>query len=260
MSLPSTVQREAAPRSSSTRLSETELEAQWSSQDKQPNIPAFTASPGMKVPLPESPSTGDFLKLFLTDEFFDLLVEQTNLYATQYKNHNSGTLPPHSRANTWFQTTQGEMKQFIALCLLIGIVVKPQMANYWSINPLLKGSIFNSVMSRNRFQSILQFLHFADNSQYDANDPKRDRLYKVRPVVDYLVKKFKPVYVPNKHICVDEELLLWKGRLSFKQYIPMKRSRFGIKMFSLCEDTGYLWNSYVYLGKENSRDADGQLV
>ena len=36
----------------------------------------------------------------------------------------------------------------------------------------------------------------------------------------------------------------------FKQYIPLKRARFGIKMFSLCKTTGYLWSSYVYLGKE----------
>ena len=32
-------------------------------------------------------------------------------------------------------------------------------------------------------------------------------------------------------------------------------------MFSLCENSGYLWNSYVYLGKEPDRHvADQQLV
>ena len=105
-------------------------------------------------------------------------------------------------------------------------------------------------MPRNCFQSILQFLHFADNSQYDANDPDHDRLYKVRPVVEYLVSKFKSIYIPEEHISIDEELLLRKGKLVFKQYVPLKRARFGIKMFSLCETTGYLWNSFVYLGKE----------
>ena len=48
----------------------------------------------------------------------------------------------------------------------------------------------------------------------------------------------------------DEELLLWMGRLGFKQYIPNKRSRFCIKMFSLCEVSGYFWNSFVYVSKE----------
>lgn len=189
------------------------------------------------------------------DAFFDILVEQTNLYATQHKRKNPN-LPPHSRANEWFDTTRAEMKQFVALSLLMVIVRKPEIAHYWSTNPLLKGSIFNSVMPRNRFQSILQFLHFADKSQFDPNDPDHDRLYKVRPVVEYLVNKFRTVYVPEDHISIDEELLLWKGNLAFKQYIPMKWARFGIKLFSLCETSGYLWNCFVYLGKEPNRNGD----
>lgn len=48
---------------------------------------------------------------------------------------------------------------------------------------------------------------------------------------------------------VDESLLLWKGRLGWKQYIPKKRSRFGIKTYELCDSaTGYLWNFMVYTG------------
>lgn len=165
------------------------------------------------------------------------MVEQTNLYAAQYKaNHQN--LPPNSRANHWKETNRNEMKKFLALALLMGIVRKPEISDYWSTDDLLKGSIFNNVMPRNSFQSILQFVHFADNTNYDANDRNHDKLYKVRPVVEYLVSKFKSVYIPEEHISIDEELLLWKGKLSFRQYIPLKRARFGIKMFSLCESTG----------------------
>ena len=68
----------------------------------------------------------------------------------------------------------------------------------------------------------MEFLHFADNSNYDANDPKQDKLYKVRYVVEFLIDRFKTSYLPAESISVDEELLLWKGRLSLKQYIPSK--------------------------------------
>ena len=61
----------------------------------------------------------------------------------------------------------GEMKEFVALSLLFAR--KPEIAHHWSTNPHLKGSIFNSVMPRNTFQSILQFLHFADNRQFDPD-------------------------------------------------------------------------------------------
>ena len=127
----------------------------------------------------------------------------------------------------------------MALSSLMGIVRKPEVSGYWSTNRLLKGC----VMPRNCFQSILQSLHFADNSKYNTNEPNCDRLYKVRPLVQYLISKFKRVYIPEEHISIDEELRLWKGKRLFKQYIPLK-------MFCVCETTGYLWNSYVYLGNE----------
>ena len=97
-------------------------------------------------------------------------------------------------------------------------------------------------------------MHFVDNSNYNANDPNRGKLYKVRGVVEFLIDQFKNVYKLTQHISTDEELLLWKGTLAFKQYIPNKRSRFGVKLLSLCEDSGYLWNSFVYLGKNPGND------
>ena len=75
------------------------------------------------------------------------------------------------------------------------------------------------------------------------------------------MSKFKRTYILEREISIDEELLLWKGRLAFKQYIPLKRARFGIKMFRLCETSGYLWNSYIYLAKEPEQHAgDRQLA
>ena len=136
------------------------LEIQWTLNDRQPRILQFTARQGLQVQLPNNAGAGEYLSLFLTDEFFYLLVEQTNLYAAQYKASNPN-LPPNSRANSWVETTRNEMKKFLALSFLLGVVRKPEVSDYWTTNPLLKGSIFNSVMPKNRFQSILQFLHFA---------------------------------------------------------------------------------------------------
>ncbi len=41
----------------------------------------------------------------------------------------------------------------------------------------------------------------------------------------------------------------WKGRLAFRQYIPTKRSRFGVKFFILCDVlTGYVQDMVIYTG------------
>ena len=131
--------------------------------------------------------TVDFLGLFLNDEFFKLLVDQTNLYAAQYIAAHP-ELPPHSRIRKWVDVLISEMKTFLSLYLLTGIVVKPKLQQYWSTN-LIKTGFFKNVMPRNRFQLILEFFHFNGNS--NANDSNRDRIYKVRPVIEYLVSKFK---------------------------------------------------------------------
>ncbi|ROL45244.1 Zinc finger BED domain-containing protein 1 [Anabarilius grahami] len=60
---------------------------------------------------------------------------------------------------------------------------------------------------------------------------------------------FGQMFVPHRDLCIDESLLLWKGRLGFRQYIPSKRKRFGIKLFMLCDVlTGYIINVKVYTG------------
>jgi len=41
-------------------------------------------------------------------------------------------------------------------------------------------------------------------------------------------------------------------QVHFKQYIPMKCSRFGVKLFKLCESSsGYIYCFNIYVGKDN---------
>ncbi|KAG1682589.1 PiggyBac transposable element-derived protein 4 [Nymphon striatum] len=55
---------------------------------------------------------------------------------------------------------------------------------------------------------------------------------------------------------VDEALVLWKGRLGFRQFIKTKRARFGIKLFVFCNSErawfGYNYNFCIYYGKDNN--------
>ena len=49
-----------------------------------------------------------FINLFLTDELFDMIAYQTNLYAHQYWVSHP-MLPGHSRATKWVDITRQEM-------------------------------------------------------------------------------------------------------------------------------------------------------
>lgn len=62
-------------------------------------------------------------------------------------------------------------------------------------------------------------------------------------------KKFSNCVNPTQNLCIDESLMLWKGRFAFKQYIPSKRHRFGSKSFKLADcETKFILDFSVYTG------------
>jgi len=44
-------------------------------------------------------------------------------------------------------------------------------------------------------------------------------------------------------------MLLWRGRLSFRQYIPSKAHKYGIKCFELCTNDGFVLDLIIYKSK-----------
>ena len=112
----------------------------------------------------------------------------------------------------------------------------------------------SKVLSYNRLVLIERYIHFVDNNSLGESCKKTA---KIAPLHDYLSEKFSVMYTTERDISIDESLLLWKGCLSWKQYIPNKRSRFGLKSFVLCEaKTGYVWKSVLYTGKELTEHLD----
>jgi hypothetical protein len=121
---------------------------------------------------------------------------------------------------------------------------------YFSRNQLVARPVFGAVISLDRFESICRFLHFVDNTSKDISEGQQ-KLFKICPIIRHLILKFQNLYLPQQDISADESLILWKGRLSFKHYLPLKSSQFEIKTFELCEsNSGYLWSFLVYSGKD----------
>lgn len=115
-----------------------------------PNINAFTGDPGVKVDITDYKPV-DFMELFFDGDLLNHLLTQTNLYEEQYLAANPN-LTQHSRANFWQPVDTAEMKKFLALVLLMGIVRLPEIQLYWSTKVLYHIPVFSSVMPRNRIQ------------------------------------------------------------------------------------------------------------
>ncbi|XP_069498885.1 piggyBac transposable element-derived protein 4-like [Ambystoma mexicanum] len=190
----------------------------------QPLVPPFTGISGCTVNT-EGFQPIDFFNLFVDDGLIADMVQQKNLYTAQFLRSRDPTLKPHSRAQAWVPTTDLEMRTFWGLILNMGMSPKPSVSMYWSTVAVHATPFFPATMSRNRFQALLRMLHFTDNSAaLPRMDPNFDRLFKLQPFLKHLTQRFAEVYVPSQNIFIDESLMLYKGRLVFKQFIPSKRA------------------------------------
>ena len=78
-----------------------------------------------------------------------------------------------------------------------------------------------------------------------------DRLGKIRPLIGHLSSRFKAVYSPHCDVAVDEAIIKFQRQSSLKQYMPLKPTKRGIKVWVLGDShNGYLWKFEVYTGKQ----------
>lgn len=100
-----------------------------------------------------------------------------------------------------------------------------------------------------RFEMISKYLHFSDSTKLNEYQGQKG-LFKIYSVIEHLNSKFQTSYELSQNISIDESLTLWKGRLNFRQYLPLKSAQFGVKSFEICESSsGYTWSFIIYTGK-----------
>jgi len=136
----------------------------------------------------------------------------------------------------WKPVTKDEMYVVLALFMLMGIIQKRTHRSYFSKNFILTTPIFGSITSMNRFESICNFMHF-NNNDHVGTYQGPSKIFKIYPVLSHLNTKFHSLYLPGQNIAIDESLTLWGRKLSFRQYIPLKYSKFRIKSYERLESS-----------------------
>ena len=200
----------------------------------------YPLTPGIKGPFPRNISPVQLFCRFFTDEVWDLLVTETNRYSKL-------NFPKQRFARPWQDITVEDMKAFVGLLIIMGVLKLPRLEMYWQVeSDVLRTPGISSVMSRIQFEQIWRFLHLADNLQ----DDKTDKLFKVRHFIDLITTQFSENYTLHQPVTIDEAMIPYKGRLSFKQYMKNKPTKWGIKVFVLSDATnGYVYRLQIYTGK-----------
>ena len=199
----------------------------------------------------------DFFDVFWTQDLLTTIADESNRF---FGFMQAGrVIPRQSRDTKWNDVTWQELKLFLALAVLMGLIRKRALKDYWTTDPIMMTPIFGQVMPRNRFALILRSLHFCDNVQGFLGSAT-SKIRKINMVYESMKKSFSESFKPFQNLVIDESLVLWRGNLAFKQYIPSKRHRFGIKLFVICDcKTGYVLGIILYTGATTLTDIDPEL-
>ncbi|KAM4701884.1 piggyBac transposable element-derived protein 4-like [Discoglossus pictus] len=197
-----------------------------------PRFP-FTGASGMKVDGKHDNPLA-YLKLFLTEEVIEKHFTETN----RYKEQQLATLHwKFSKTRKCKPVTKDDIWKFLGLIILLGVMGKPLQKWYWTTNKLLATPFFGMVMWEYRFSLIMKFLHFENNEEFDGTTYPAPKLKKIWEVSQMILKNLQWSYVPERDISIDESLMAYKRRISWVQYIALKRALVGVKSYMLCEST-----------------------
>lgn len=200
------------------------------------NIVRETAGPRKDVSESAVTPLGALL-CFLTVEIMSIIVKHTN---------QEGRRVMHEQ---WVDTTVDELQTFIGLLILAGVYRgrREPIIHLW--NQERGRPTFSLAMARNRFQQITRALRF-DSRETRLERRQRDKMAPIRDIHDKLAARCRASYKPGTQLCVDEQLVVFRGRCPFKVYIPSKPGRYGMKVWMCCDvETSYVCNFELYTGK-----------
>lgn len=205
--------------------------------------------PGFQLLPEQRPSDPlGYFQLFFTDELLGEIVAATNAYSIE-KINRKRPLQRFSVWHDWADVTVPEMKAFIGVILNMAINPKPEIVDYFSEDWLSKMPFFTEVFGRKRFLQIFWMLHLPTGTSTATNTPGSKTSY----VSNRIMNKCREYFVPNQKIAIDESTVGFKGRLLWKCYNPQKPTKWGLRVYCLCDsETSYVYCFVVYYGSSTT--------
>ncbi|XP_046670964.1 piggyBac transposable element-derived protein 4-like [Homalodisca vitripennis] len=101
-------------------------------------------------------------------------------------------------------------------------------------------------MSAQRFKFLMRCLRFDDIRTRDQRKAL-DKLAPIREIFEDFVSNSKNSFNPSDYLSIDEQLVEFRGNCPFRQYIPSKAAKYGIKIYALASASNLLANLEVYV-------------
>lgn len=193
----------------------------------------------------------DAFELCFTKVMRKMIVDNTNLEGSRIF------------GDSWSNIDDVTIQAYIGILILAGVYRShgESIDNLW--HDKIGRPIFRATMSKNNFKIITRVLRF-DNKVTRQERRATDKLAPIRDLWEKWIINLNVIYSPGENVTIDEQLVSFRGKCPFRQYMPSKPAKYGIKIWALCDSkTNYAYNLQIYTGKqtgEASEKNQGQRV
>lgn len=203
----------------------------------------------------EKPS--EIFKRYFSDEIIKQITRETNKYAECYINSAQGQQylaeKKRSKVARWKDINEEDIRVYLGINMLIGIVRLPSWREYWdSHSPLLVTNI-PKIMNYTKYDLINKFLQVDASATFEsalANQNNKIKFFKL------IVDNFQKMVIPNENLTIDERVCRFKGRFHSKVYMPLKPDKWGIKLICLCDSNGLVLKLHFAIKGEKHSHVD----
>lgn len=203
--------------------------------------------PGVSLEARSAQSELDCWSLFCNEDMLSIVLTYTNMQIAERK------AACEVVANHYFmkEISMSELKAYIGLLYIAGFYRsgRQNTVDLWASDGT-GVEIFRLTMARQRFHFIQSCLRFDDKSTREERK-QLDNLAPIRQIFEMFVENCKKAYILGEYTTIDEMLLAFRGRCKFRQYIPSKPAKYGIKILALVDAKNfYVFNLEIYAGKQ----------
>ncbi|XP_020710991.2 piggyBac transposable element-derived protein 4-like [Athalia rosae] len=157
------------------------------------------------------------------------IVTNTNNYLDKLR-------PNYEQKSSVCPTIVEELHAFFGLLYLLGLYKASHLNlhEYWNTDGSAP-DCFRAAMSLNRFRALMTAFRFDDHGDRE----ERKKLVNLAPIREFssgCMKRCQENYSVGPYTTIDEMLEAFRRRCKFRQYIPNKPARYGIKIYSKTRD------------------------
>ena len=191
-------------------------------------------------------SPKDAFQVFFSDNIIEEILLCTNFQGRR-------------AATQWNAIQKEEFLAFVGILLLAGVEKNWDLDTRQLFLDLKQNFTYKAAFGVNRFENIRRHLRF-DDMRTRAERLKQDKPAAFNYIWSLFIQNCKTQFSLGAYTTVDEQLVPFRGRCPFTQYMPSKPAKYGIKIFWLCDASLlYAFNAKIYVGRQQGSAPEKNL-